>query len=297
VRVRLGGGRKSNMCVMGDLLVGDEVTRTISIENTSEFALRYHLVTLAAGHSNDGPLPPFDVSPCEAEIGGGASLALTARFSPDNASDAFWVLLEVSVPQQESDPHLLLLRGRALASAGYLLAPEQMPIDGPHLMTCPARDLLGLPEPAASAAGLVSGVTTPRNLTLQLVPTGEAMVGSTKLLVGNIKPQKLADVKPAPLEFSFEGLDDEATRRGFSIDPIKGSLKEGETAEVTVSFALKAEAMAGTELGVIASFGVSQWAEARVKCVLKGGNPPPALAETEILLKGFIAGRSAGEDL
>ena len=51
------------------------------------------------------------------------------------------------------------------------------------------------------------------------------------------------------------------------------------------------------ELGVIASFGVSQWAEARVKCVLKGGNPAPTLPETEILLKGYIAGRSAGSEM
>ena len=67
--------------------------------------------------------------------------------------------------------------------------------------------------------------------------------------------------------------------------------------EVTLSFTLKEGAMAGTELGVIASFGVSQWAEANVKCVLKGGNPPPLLGETEILLKGYIAGQSAGEEL
>ena len=48
------------------------------------FALRYKLVTLASGHSNDGPLPPFDVTPCEAEIAGGASLSLTVRFSADH---------------------------------------------------------------------------------------------------------------------------------------------------------------------------------------------------------------------
>ena len=86
-------------------------------------------------------------------------------------------------------------------------------------------------------------------------------------------------------------------RRGFAIEPLKGSLKEGETAVITVSFTLKEEAMAGTELGVIASFGVSQWAEARVKCILKGGNPPLLIPETEIHLKGYIAGRSADGEL
>ena len=294
-RVRLGGGKKSSMCFMGNLLSGDEITSTVIVENTSEFALRYHLVTLAKGHSNDGPLPPFDISPCEAEIAGGESLSLKVRFNPDHASDAYWHLYEVSVPNQEAEPHLLLLRGRSFATAGYLLAPDQQPIDGPALMNLPSRDLVGLPAPAASASGLVAGVSVPREMQLQLVPNGEEGVGSTKLLIGHAKPEKLTDIKPTPLEFSFEGLDDEAVRRGFSIEPLKGSLKEGEQVEVTVSFALKPEAMAGTELGVIASFGVSQWAEARVKCVLKGGSPPPVMPETEILLKGYIAGRSAGE--
>ena len=296
-RVRLGGGKRGSVCFMGNLLVGDECTAVVTIENTSEFALRYHLVSLGSGHANDGPLPPFDLSPCEAEIAGGESRQLTVRFSPDHASDAFWDLLEVSVPNQEAEPHLLLVRGRCFATAGYLLAPEQLPVDGPSLMTCPMRDLLGLPEPATSASGLVAGVSEPRQMALQLVPTGEEGKGETTLVIGHCKPEKLVDIKPAPLEFSFEGLDDEATRRGFAIDPIKGTIKEGEEVKVSVSFALRPEAMAGTELGVIASFGVSQWAEARVRCVLKGGNPPPRLAETEILLKGYIAGRSAGEDL
>ena len=162
------------------------------------------MVTLAKGHSNDGPLPPFDISPCEAEIAGGESLSLKVRFNPDHASDAYWHLYEVSVPNQEAEPHLLLLRGRSFATAGYLLAPDQQPIDGPALM----------------------------NL---------------------------------------------------------------ENKEVLVTFALKAEAIKSSELGLIASFGVSQWAEASLKCVLKGGSPPPVMPETEILLKGYIAGRSAGE--
>ena len=132
---------------------------------------------------------------------------------------------------------------------------------------------------------------------LQLVPAGEDGMGTTKLLIGHAKPGRLVDIKPALLEYSFEGLDDAATRRGFNIEPMKGVLKEGEEVEVSVTFGLKPEAMAGTELGVIASFGVSQWAEASVRCVLKGGNPPPLLPHTEILLKGYIAGRSVGEDL
>jgi len=291
-RLRLGGGRRGHQCFMGNLLVGDETTQTVTIENTSEFALRYHLVTLGTGHTNDGPLPPFDLTPAEAEIAARQSQKLTVRFSPDHASDAFWALLEVAVPNQEAEPHLLLLRGRAFATAGYVLAPEQLPLDGPALMNATMRDLLGLPAPAVSASGLVAGVSVNREIQLQLVPTGEEGVGTAKLVIGHAKPESLTDIKPTPLDFSFEGLDDEAVRRGFAIEPLKGTLKEGEQAEITISFTLRPEAMAGTELGVIASFGVSQWAEARVRCVLKGGNPPPTLPETDILLKGYISGRS-----
>ena len=87
-----------------------------------------------------------------------------------------------------------------------------------------------------------------------------------------------------------------ATRRGFAVEPIKGVVKEGEQQAVIVSFTLKEEAMAGTELGVIASFGVSQWAEVPLKCVLKGGTPAAASPETSVLLKGYIAGRSSATE-
>ena len=64
------------------------------------------------------------------------------------------------------------MRGRCTASAGFLLSPEQQPIDGPTLMALPARDLLELPKPAASASGLVAGVSSSRELLLQLTSLG-----------------------------------------------------------------------------------------------------------------------------
>ena len=53
------------------------------------------------------------------------------------------------------------------------------------------------------------------------------------------------------------------------------------------------EAMRGSELGLIASFGVSQWASAALKCVLKGGSPPPAQPELQLRIRGFIPSQSA----
>jgi len=276
----------------GDLLVGDEGSRTVTIENTSAFSLRYTLTPQQAGHGNDGPLPPFDVTPVEAEIAGGASLQLTVRFSPDHASDDYWQLLEVSVPNQESEPHLLMLRGRASTSAGYVLAPWQHSQDGPTLLTAPPRDLLCLPTPAVTALPASAGA--PGAMEILLVPSGEEGSASAIILIGHAKANVI-DVKPAALDFSFEGLDDAASRRGFAVEPLKGVVKEGEVQAVTVSFTMKEEALAGSELGVIASFGVSQWAEVALKCILKGGNPAPTQPETTVLLKGYIAGRSSAE--
>jgi len=220
------------------------------------------------------------------------------RFAPDHASSAFWNLVEVSVPNQEAAPHLLMLRGRAHEAAGYVLAPELHSQDGPALLHAPPRDLLSLPAPAVTAVTAVDAAGAPAGadgapVEILLVPTGEEGSASATLLIGHAKANTL-DVKPAPLEFSFEGLDDAASRRGFAIEPPKGVVKEGEQQAVTVSFTLKDEALAGTELGVIASFGVSQWAEVALKCLLKGGNPAPTQPETAVLLKGYIAGRSLG---
>ena len=287
-KVRLGGGRSCTLVHVADLLVGDEGSKTVTLENTSEFALRYTLVSQSSGHANEGALPPFDVTPCEATIEGGASIELTVLFSPDHASASFWNLVEVSVPNQEAEPHLLMLRGRATACAGYVLAPEQLVKDGAALLGVPPRDLLGLPTGGETAG---EPKDEARQIEISLVPSGPEGVGSAELVIGHAKANKL-DVKPAALEFSFEGLDDEASRRGFSVEPIKGVVKEGEQQIVTLSFAQKEEALAGTELGVIASFGVSQWAEVWLKCILKGGNPLPTQPETTVLLKGYIAGRS-----
>ena len=132
--------------------------------------------------------------------------------------------------------------------------------------------------------------------------------------MGNLKPSSLDPKdKPAPFEFSFEGLSDDASKRGFSIEPMKGTVEAGGTKEVLVSFAPNPDAVRGSdrtrtptpnpnrnpnpnpnpnpeqvrgsELGVIASFGVSQWAEATLKCVLKGGSPAPPPEQSEIVIK------------
>jgi len=129
---------------------------------------------------------------------------------------------------------------------------------------------------------------------VELVPDGPQGVGTAQIAVGHVKPVSL-DVKTAPLEFSFEGLSDEAQRNGFSVDPIKGTVEPGTTKSVNVSFALRPEALASTEMGLVASFGVSQWAEAPMRLVLKGGNPLTTRPEMAVLLKGFIPCMSATE--
>ena len=292
-KVEIGGGRASRSLHLGDVLVGDEAEAVVEVVNTSQFALTFALRPEGRGHGNRGALPPFDAAPCEARIAEGGSQLITARFTPDHAGDSFFELLEIEVPNQR-EANLLLLRGRAHACAGYLLSPEQQREGGDGVLDVPPQDLLALPKAAPTgdgggeaATGDGGGPPAPRLIELQLVPDGET-AGTATLIVGHCKSSK-GDVKPAALEFSFEGLSDEAQRRGFSVEPAKGTVEPGATKAVTVSFAPSADAVKGSELGLIASFGVAQWAEAELKCVLKGGNPPPEQPETRIAIQGYIA--------
>ena len=290
--VELGGDAATTLLHLGDALVGDEVQGSVEIRNTSQFALRFTLVRVAGGHANLGPLPPLDASPCEATIQAGEAQRLSVRFAPDHAGEHFFELLKVEVPNQKGG-QLLMLRGRAWPSAGYVLAPEQQlgpgGLEREALLVAPPQDLVELPPPPDAAAGGAAGEA--RLIELDLEPTDDGAPGTMTLVVGNLKPASpadLPDVKPAALEFSFEGLSDDASRRGFSIDPLKASVNPGETKEVKLSFAPNPDAVRGSELGVIASFGVSQWAEASVKCVLKGGSPAPEQPEIAIKLRGRV---------
>jgi len=280
-RVTLGGGNSTALLQMEDILVGDESTRTVDVVNTSAFALRYTLVPLRSGHSNRSAVPPFDVSPVEAEVPQGGTQTLTVRFSASHAGDGFFQLLEVSVPNQKG-AHLLMLRGRAWPCAGYVLSPQQQLLTPERLLNVPQQDLLAFPSAASGTGDVASPIE------IELSPAGESGVGSAVVTIGHIKSSK-AEGKPSPLEFTFEGLTDEVTKRGFSVDVPKGTVDAGGTKAVTISFALQPESIQNTELGIIASFGVSQWAEASLKLVLKGGNPPPLQPETHIDLKGFIS--------
>ena len=291
--VELGGEAATTLLHLGDALVGDEVQGSVEIRNTSQFALRFQLVRVAGGHANLGPLPPLDASPCEATIQAGEAQRLSVRFAPDHAGEHYFELLKVEVPNQKGG-QLLMLRGRAWPSAGYVLAPEQQlgpgGLEREALLVAPPQDLVELPPPPDAATGGAAGEA--RLIELDLEPADDGAPGTMTLVVGNLKPASpadLPDVKPAALEFSFEGLSDDASRRGFSIDPPKASVNPGETKEVTLSFAPNPDAVRGSELGVIASFGVSQWAEASVKCVLKGGSPAPEQPEIAIKLRGRVS--------
>ena len=278
------GGAETTLLHLGDCLVGDEASGAVDILNTSQFALRLLLTPLASGHANLGPLPPLDVSPTEATVEAGKRLRVNARFAPDHAGEDFFELLKVEVPNQEGG-QTLMLRGRAWACAGYVLTPEQQATGagatGTALLHAPPQDMVALPPPELGSAAAAE----PRVIELALSPSAGAP-GTATLIVGNLKPSSVdAKDKPAPFEFSFEGLSDEASKRGFSIEPMKGSVEAGGTKEVVVSFAPNPDAVRGSELGVIASFGVSQWAEATLKCVLKGGSPAPPPEQSEIVFK------------
>jgi len=280
--VSLGGGASAALLQMNDVLVGDVTTSTVEVINTSEFATRYTLVALRSGHANHGCVPPFDLSPVEADVPAGGKQILTARFSATHASDSFFQLFEVSVPNQQGSK-TLMLRGRAWPCAGYVLSPQQQLRTPERLLNVAQQDMLNLP----SASTGLADASLP--MEIELIPSRDTNTASAVITIGHIKGTNMSNGKPSALEFVFEGLTDEVTKRGFNVDLPKGTVDAGASKQVTLSFTVRPESMQNTELGIIASFGVSQWAEASLKLVLKGGNPLPSKPETQIIVKGFIA--------
>lgn len=196
----------------------------------------------------------------------------------------------------------MLLRARAWQSAGFVLSPQQQLLSPDRLLPVQHQDVLVLPSTTSDPG------SSP--IEIELTPSGERGIGSAAIIIGHIKPNKV-EGKGSNLEFVLEGLTDDVTRRGFSADAMKGSVEAGGMKQVllrflclgllrslshrplmqtqiNISFTLHPESMRNSEAGIIASFGVSQWTEAYLKLVLKGGNPPPQRPETRIIVKGFI---------
>ena len=72
----------------------------------------------------------------------------------------------------------------------------------------------------------------PPMIELELVPEGEGGVGTATLTIGHIKFGGKVDGKPSALEFSFEGINDDFGRRGFSVDLPKGNVDAGTQKQV-----------------------------------------------------------------
>jgi len=127
-------------------------------------------------------------------------------------------------------------------------------------------------------------------MVVELAPSGGGGKAVFELTFGNASGEAN---KPPPLEVSFEGLSEEAVQVGFSVEPKNVSVEAGATKKATLSFELGERALQGTKLGLIASLGMTQWAEARLKVVCKGGAPAMHQPEWPLLLKGLVLGRAA----
>jgi hypothetical protein len=293
--VSLCRARDSSAIHLGDVLVGEQLTRIVDLANESDFAVKFVLKSVRRGHANLRPFAAFDMSPAEAAIPSGGVQRLTLSFSPDHPGLHFFELFELAMADGISTEgtQLLLLSGRAWSSGGYVLPPALGGLQGEALLSAPAQDVLALAAGSVAAAAGGGGAEA-EVMVLELVP-GASGAASCELTFGNIKPGDAA-AKSSNLEVSFEGLSDEAARRGFSIQPMKMSIEPGTTKQAVFAFELRREALRGTELGLIASFGVSQWAEARVRAVMKGGHPAMAQPELPILMKGFIPKQPTSSD-
>mmetsp|Transcript_13263 Transcript_13263/g.44213 ORF Transcript_13263/g.44213 Transcript_13263/m.44213 type:complete len:1380 (-) Transcript_13263:173-4312(-) len=276
---------------VGDVLVADRATRSFDLVNESAFPVTFALRAVKSGHANLGPLPPFDVSPTAGEIPPGGAQPLSFTFAPDHASVHFFQLVEVAMAGgsdagEPSAPLLqLFVTGRAWLSSGFVLPPAMS--GAQSLLAPPPLDVSAAAEGGDAAAAASEEA---EEMVIELAPSGGGGKAVYELTFGNASSEAK---KPPPLEVSFEGLSEEAVQVGFSVEPKKLSVEAGATKTATLSFELGESALQGTQLGLIASLGMTQWAEARLKVLCKGGAPAMHQPEWPLLLKGLVLGRAA----
>jgi hypothetical protein len=313
-----------SMLDMGDVLEGDTVSRSITVNNTSTFAFNYRLEKFGEqGESNVKGLSEFFFVPGESSVPAQESQEIALHFSPDHASADYQTNIQLAENQ-------VLLKGRCHPRQMYIWAAKessevaasilhtvddtlfqyQNPLelleaqladfaaDGTPLVTSPA------PAPEKAVKGARSSVVAPPKASgsavekdLELVfraasdeTQGGPVLRSRTIHVGSCVLNDLSSSSPGSFEFKFS----ESNSGCWAIDPTQRQFsKDGEDAAVTFTFNLTTykERRAQEALGNEALLLVGQWVEIKGQFQLKGGFVPPGLEPiktVDVLLRTFV---------
>ncbi|GIL93003.1 hypothetical protein Vretifemale_20446 [Volvox reticuliferus] len=111
---------------LGDVLVGESGSRTLTVTNVCPFPLSFTMVVIGSGASADPNLamrPPFSCHPAEGTLAQGETAEVTVSFSPNSQRPYFADMLQVVVPNQQ-DELRVPLRGRGWQEGVFVAGPS-----------------------------------------------------------------------------------------------------------------------------------------------------------------------------
>lgn len=227
---------------LGDALVGDSISSTFKISNTSELSINYSLKldslsplrhsraqvlprflppfneTLETqqhvlGPSNYNGMAVFDCVPAKGVIGPGESKEITISFSPDHASELY--ADEVSVEINSGDePYSIKLLGRAWQNIVFLRGWDEL-MPGAESLRAEVEE-----EEEEDGKAIQKTVL----LTMKSISTPEGFEAAERAVeIGCIK-SSIQTKKSC--DFYFDNPK-EANERGFSFEPVKAGVDIG----------------------------------------------------------------------
>nr|XP_060615102.1 cilia- and flagella-associated protein 74 [Anolis sagrei ordinatus] len=235
---------------MGYVVSKETATNTFKIENTSTLPLKYNIVleslspnrdedlqelppflisqgkTNLVGTQNYSGLSVFTVSPVEGIIGVGKFQEFTVTFSPDHESLYYSDCVQVLLFDKEVI-RVIQLKGAARNHMMFVEGgePLDVPIESLAVTTSVAEETAKAESDKATNSILVS---------LESVQSETFVIPAVReLKVGVIRTTQFASKKN--VEFSWESLQI-LQLKGFTVDPVKGTVERGQTKVISVSW-------------------------------------------------------------
>ena len=103
-------GVPDNLLSFGNVMQNEYVEKGFTIKNISTFPVTFNLATQVHGVDNKSHLAPFTLVPATATIKPGADYPVKIIFQPDHASNHYFDVLLVDIPNQIK-PKQVFLRG------------------------------------------------------------------------------------------------------------------------------------------------------------------------------------------
>jgi hypothetical protein len=245
--------------------------------------------------TNFNNVPVFTLTPMAGTILPGEKFNVNVCFQPDHAQTIpFEMNFKIIVPNK-AEEHTLTVQGHSWNRQAYLLA-QCTPVVTPHVALEQVHDRLQLPCRFLSEHLLANNVLPEPPRRMYLTFSQHANQEVQHLVVGSIALNHEKDSSSISYSLKVQKkADDEKDNSTimnyFSVEPMTGTLSQGQNATLKVSFH-PPEALTSPSKEEDTGFSVGQWSEVLYECTLSGGYTTPAVTAkeivVEIVLRGYV---------